>query len=200
MSRQRSMILGILWAIAAALGLAAMLDFELTPAERSQGVPSWPTQSSMSLDQSLPTAVMFLHPHCPCSQASLAELKVLASACQGMVTLHVLLVKPPGVEAGWEQTSLAKDAMNIPGIKIRCDVDGREAALFGATTSGEMMLFAPDGRRTFDGGITVSRGHQGDNAGLAALENIIRSGTDHVDATPVYGCSLLSPCGDAKAP
>ncbi len=200
MSRQRLIMLCVLWTVAAAGGVIAMLDFELTPAPHSRALSTWPTQSSIPLELARPTGVMFLHPHCPCSQASLAELKIVASACSTKAALHVVLVKPAGVDGSWERTSLADAAMKIPGVRVRCDADGREAALFGATTSGEMMLFAPNGRRLFDGGITVSRGHEGDNTGLTILRDLICSGSAEGETTPVYGCSLFSPCSDLTAP
>ena len=53
------------------------------------------------------------------------------------------------------------------------------------------MVYLPNGKRVFVGGVTASRGHEGDNAGsdlvLAAL-------TEHDNkakaSTPAFGCRL----------
>jgi hypothetical protein len=122
----------------------------------------------------------------------LAELSVLATKCDGQANLQVIFVRPDNCEAGWERTDLLGSAAAIPGVIVAIDAKGAEAARFGATTSGETMLFDRDGRRVFHGGITVSRGHQGDNPGLTAIAGLVGSGRASLDATPVYGCSLFN--------
>jgi hypothetical protein len=72
------------------------------------------------------------------------------------------------------------------------DHAGMESARFGATTSGHAVLFDRAGRKLFDGGITPSRGHQGDSEGLRAIE--LRLAGIHASArTDVYGCPLFDP-------
>jgi hypothetical protein len=127
----------------------------------------------------------------------LAELNVLATKLRGQADLQVFVINPSDCEEGWEKTDLVTAAEKIPGVGVHFDRNGAEAACFGATTSGEAMLFDRDGRRLFRGGITVSRGHEGDNPGLTAIAALIGSGNSGrtgVDATPVYGCSLFNQC------
>lgn len=49
------------------------------------------------------------------------------------------------------------------------DRDGAELSRFGFRTSGDTRLYAPDGALVFHGGITASRGHEGDNPGQSAV-------------------------------
>ncbi|HEX3447903.1 MAG TPA: hypothetical protein VHS97_06590, partial [Isosphaeraceae bacterium] len=72
------------------------------------------------------------------------------------------------------------------------DSGGEEAARFGARTSGLVALYAPDGRLHFRGGITGSRGHEGDNAGQQALLGLIQGNPSSLPCeTPVFGCPLF---------
>jgi len=66
------------------------------------------------------------------------------------------------------------------------------------TTSGHVVLYDADGKLVFNGGITSSRGHSGDNAGRAAITKLVHHESAAVPEAPVFGCSLLDPkqeCG-----
>ena len=67
------------------------------------------------------------------------------------------------------------------------------ARRYGAATSGYAVLYAPDGRLAFAGGITAGRGHEGDNAGEDAILDAINSGPAGGCPTrmPVFGCALF---------
>jgi hypothetical protein len=148
----------------------------------------------------LPTVVMLLHPHCPCSRASIEELSKLMTHCAGKLSAKVIAIRPAGVTQGWEQTDLARSAAAIPGVEVVADDQGREAQRFGGATSGQTLLFAADGRLLFAGGITESRGHIGDNAGRSAIEAIVLAESNDISTTretnpgqtPVFGCPLFS--------
>jgi hypothetical protein len=71
------------------------------------------------------------------------------------------------------------------------DQGGVEARRFDVEGSGHVLLYAPSGKLLFSGGITPSRGHEGDNAGRSAIVSLILRGHAPVDHTPVFGCSLL---------
>jgi hypothetical protein len=137
---------------------------------------------------------MFVHPHCPCTRASVAELNRLLTRRQGPVTVHVLFVLPKGVGDDWAETSLRKSAEALPGVKVELDRDGKEALRFGAESSGYVVLYSPDGRLLFSGGITSSRGHEGDNAGEDLVLAGMKGQPASVQHTPVFGCSLQGEC------
>src|SRR2546421_7651309 len=100
MSRRRIGVLIFVWTCLAAIGLGAMLDFELTPAPLTAPRTIWPAQSTLIRDARRPTLLMFLHPHCPCSRASLAELSVLASECRDRAAFQVVVVRPADCREG----------------------------------------------------------------------------------------------------
>lgn len=103
---------------------------------------------------------------------------------------YVLLFKPKQSGAGWDDTALRNSAAEIPGVKVLSDVDGVEALRFGAETSGHTLLFDRDGHLLFSGGITQSRGHDGENAGERAIVSMVNNQPAGRARTFVFGCSL----------
>lgn len=194
MPKWKIAVLLALWSSCLAAGLGAMFEYELTPADTAQAKATWPEGSKLARDAKLPTLVMFFHPQCPCSRASLRELQTLASDARGRFALRIVFVRPVGFADGWERTSLYTTAGQIPGAVLSCDPGGVEAARFGATTSGEAMLYSADGPLEFQGGITPSRGHEGESAGRTAIGMLIGGHQPLLSKSPVYGCRLGNQC------
>jgi hypothetical protein len=135
---------------------------------------------------------MFAHPKCPCTRASIQELNRLLATCHDKTSVHVLFFRPKGEPPDWEETGLIKSAKAIPGVTVGLDYDGKIAKAFGVETSGFTVLYDPEGKLLFRGGITASRGHSGDNVGEASIVSIL-AGKDAVHrSTAVFGCSLLT--------
>jgi hypothetical protein len=136
---------------------------------------------------------MLVHPQCPCSRATIGELADLMAKSEGRISAYVLFVRPPGFADSWVHTDLWESARQIPGVNVISD-NGREAHRFGAATSGQTLVFDRRGQLRFSGGITLARGHWGDNAGVNAVVALLgtpsRSGTDRA---AVYGCPLFGP-------
>jgi hypothetical protein len=145
------------------------------------------------LDAARPTLVLFAHPLCPCTAATMAELDRVMARCDGRVAATVLFYADEKLAPHWEHTDLWKHAAAIPGVRAAADRLGAAARTFGALTSGTVVLYAPDGRLLFHGGITGARGHEGDNAGAAAVVAAASGGDAPPRTTPVYGCELTTP-------
>jgi hypothetical protein len=77
---------------------------------------------------------------------------------------------------------------------------GQKPIAFGAATSGEALLYGPDGRLEFAGGITSSRGHEGDNPGADRIVSLVTTGSAELATAPVFGCPLNTPAAGEKAP
>src|ERR1700747_2790456 len=97
------------------------------------------------------------------------EFAQVMAHVQGKVRAYVLFYTPRQSGSDWQKTDLRRTAAQIPGVTALSDIDGVEAERFGAETSGHTFLFDRGGRLLFNGGITASRGHSGDNAGESAL-------------------------------
>jgi hypothetical protein len=192
------LILGPVWLIAVVAGSAILWNYAGTPGAAARQ-DEWPRESRITLSPHSKTLVMFVHPHCPCTRASMAELERVVAQCNGgaapeenRVTPWIVFYKPSDKTAGWERTDLWRTAESIPGAHVFCDEDGVEAKRFDAKTSGQTFVFGPTGERLFAGGITGSRGHEGDNAGQSAVVQIAREGASVCRETPVFGCPITA--------
>ena len=172
-------------------GMFAIFRYSNTPSATDVAPSAWPAESRLSRSPDRPTLVMFAHPHCPCTRASIAELSKLVARVSERLRVHVLFMRPSGVDERWEETDIVRRAREIPGATATVDADGGEAGLFHARTSGETMLYGKDGRLLFHGGITASRGHEGDNLGLTRIVSLVTTGTSDKAESAVYGCVLL---------
>lgn len=180
------------WAIASGGGFLWLLSSSATPGATSAREPTWPQSSRVDPDFTRANLVLLVHPHCPCSRATVAELSEIMDRCEGLVTAHVLFLKPSQMPDGWELTDLWYRAASIPGVRVRADAEGREARRFGALTSGQVVLYDRQGLLKFCGGITIARGHRGENAGRQAIVDWLTRGTAERSSDAVFGCPLFS--------
>jgi hypothetical protein len=180
-----------LWAAAVLAGFAALTRYKQTPGAAQAGAPSWPEASDIELERGRATVIMFAHPKCPCTRASLDELANVVRAAPDAATVYVAFMKPPSGE-GWENSDLWQKASAIPGVRVRVDADGREAARFGASVSGEALLYGADGALAFQGGITAARGHAGDSLGRQRLIALLTGGSADRHDAPTFGCGLAT--------
>jgi hypothetical protein len=194
MKTWQKILFGTLWLTAISYGMFVLLAHSYAPGRDDGLAPNnWPVQSSIPTASGKSTLVMFIHPKCPCTRASLNELAVLMTHCQNLVNASVMAVQPDGVAPDWVRTDLYRSANSIPGVVVRVDNKGEEAHRFHATTSGQVVLYDRGGRLLFSGGITAARGHEGDNAGLSDIMEMLHGRVAVQGKTPVFGCSLLNP-------
>ncbi len=193
MSKLVPLCFGAAWLITISAGLAFLAAYENTPGPRIEAPSRWPIATAVRLSTQHPTLVMFAHPRCPCTRSSINELAILMADRQNRADATVLFFQPAGSNADWSRTDLWRSAAAIPGVTVRQDIDGQEAKLFHAATSGDVMLFNAAGEMVFNGGITASRGHEGDSDGRAALTNMLLHDKMIAAETPVFGCSLSGP-------
>jgi hypothetical protein len=190
-NNRRLMFGGAAWLLVMVLGTGWICAHSNTPGVAVPGPQNWPRGSRISVPVNGPVLVMFAHPQCPCTQATMGELEQLMADCQGRLEAQVWFVKPPGTAENWTNTGLWRAAARIPGVTVYCDANGVEARRFNAVTSGETLLYDQEGHLLFQGGITISRGHVGDNPGLTGLETLVEGKSSVPIKTPVFGCSLF---------
>ncbi len=179
------------WGVAVVVGMCGLVRYQMTPAAIAQETPShWPRGLSFDRNPGRSTLIMTLHPECPCSRASLSELAQIMARSAGHLDARVLFVHPANAPADWLDSALWRQAKAIPSVTVMLDENGHDTATFGASTSGQVMLYDASGAIQFSGGITDGRGHEGDNPGMLAVLSLVRDGKSPVSTTPVYGCSL----------
>jgi hypothetical protein len=189
----------LLWAVLVGAGFIAVERYASAPGDAGTPPANWIGDSTLALDAQRPTLILFAHPRCPCTRATVEELDGLLAQCNGGLRVHVVFYTDTALGEGWERTDLWRHAAAIPGVEVHADPGGALALRFGARTSGECLVYGTDGKRVFAGGITGARGHAGDNEGARAIVSIAR-GTAHVETTEVFGCSLQGASAPASAP
>ena len=183
-------IIGLLWLAGIVTGSFLMLQHAERPGPEGAAPPRWPASSPVPFDNAHPTLVMFLHPQCPCTRATIGELERLMAHSQGLVSVHLWFLRPAGMTENWVETDLWHSAGAIPGVTRHCDDEGAIARLFHAETSGQADLYDRDGRLLFQGGITIARGHAGDSSGGRSLAALLAHQSPDAIKTPVFGCTL----------
>jgi hypothetical protein len=195
--------LGGLWLAALAAGLWLIGHYE-TAAGRAANAPAdWPSGATLPPPAGRPTVVLFAHPHCPCTKATLTELAGVLSRAPADVQAYVVFALPAGAGDDWQRTPLWQAAARLPRTRLWPDPDGRDADRFGAATSGQVLLYDAAGRRLWQGGLTASRGRTGPSPGRAALLALLTDPSAAGPEAPVYGCLLTTPqatCDESGAP
>jgi hypothetical protein len=178
------------WVLVIGGGMFGLSRYKSSPGLLMPAPAVWPAGSVLPRQPGRSTLIMMSHPRCPCTRASITELKTLLSQFGDRLTAHVLFVQPHGTDHDWTNTDLWKSASQIPGVQVVRDEGGVEAARFDGLTSGTIVLYDAEGRLLFNGGITGARGHVGDNLGLRRIASLLDgTETDRADS-PVFGCPL----------
>lgn len=191
-SRQR-LLLGAaiaLWVTAIALGARELWHYSQTPGKLAATPERWPVAAGRHI-KGKPAMVIFLHPECPCSRASVTELSRLIGRMPRDLSVTAYFLQLEGEAWSAENSSLWKSVSRLPGVKIVPDAHGQMARVFGAETSGTTLLYDAEGRLRFRGGITSGRGHEGENESEEALISSLRDMKPQPTSTNVFGCSLF---------
>lgn len=192
LSSGRWVAAAIVWMVATTLGLFVLISYSNTSGDVGVTPVELPSIPTIRNTNGTSTLLMFIHPQCPCSQASLEQLTRIHARCHNKVTIRILFRSASESPDTWVQTRLWKSAQRIPGAIVTIDPDGRTAAKFGARTSGHVLVYNADGKLVFNGGITAARGHEGDSLGTSAVIACLREGVSIQENVPVFGCDLHS--------
>lgn len=192
-----TLVLASAWLLSVTAGFGLLLRYKNAPGPASAGPPvAWPRESAVPSPHGRATLLMFAHPHCPCTQASVSELARLMTRYAGRLDARVLMVHPPGVSTDWDDTALSERAGAIPGVWLGHDKGGREAARFDARVSGFSLLYDGEGRLLFAGGLTAMRGHEGDSLGLRQIAAALDGRPLEARNGPTFGCALHDPSSE----
>src|SRR5947209_4253881 len=113
----------LVWTGTVSVGWSFLRNYESTPGQESSSPPHWPVQSSLHRNEGQPTLIVFAHPRCPCSRATLSEFALIMARCQGKLQAEVVFYKPVGSSSTWEQTALRGSAERISGVHVTLDLD-----------------------------------------------------------------------------
>lgn len=179
-----------LWLPAVSFGFWVLCWYSSAPGRPATPPLEWPAGAPIPRTRERATLLIFAHPQCPCSRASIGELAVIMARSIEKPDTHVFFYLPAAQAGGWVKTDLWRSATAIPGVHAVEDRDGASARLFGASTSGQALLYDRRGHLVFGGGITAFRGHSGGSYGRDAILALLRNGDPERHTAPVFGCSL----------
>lgn len=191
MRKTTPLILGLIWLVALIVVQVTVVKYESTPATAQKVAAAWPQGTSIWRAPQGTTLVLLAHPQCPCTRATMTELEKILAQTQGHLAVRALFFKPKQAAPSWVTTGLWSRANALPGAVSVVDEDGRMARKFHLRTSGEVAVFNAEGQLLFQGGITLARGHEGDNAGEDAVVQLVTTGHSSTTHTPVFGCEVL---------
>jgi hypothetical protein len=152
--------------------------------------------SAIQRRSGLPTLLMFAHPQCVCTRASLVELDRLRGRFQGRLSVYVVLLRPAEGGAEWDKSDIWDKAVAMPEVTALRDADGLEAARFGVATSGHTLVYDARGRLLFSGGLTAARGREGEAKSAGQIAALLTTGKADRNVSPIFGCAL----GHGEAP
>lgn len=176
----------VLWAAVVVGGFGFLFGYAGRAGASGAAPGAWPSDSALLAGEGREVLV-FVHPSCPCTHASLEALDRTLQRAGGRTRTRVIAVG----EHGGTGRILARAAA-IEGAERVDDPLGDEVRRFGVATSGHVLAYV-DGALVFSGGVTPARGHEGSGSGcgdlVAALEGRVATPVQR----PVYGCGLIDP-------
>ncbi len=210
--QRRVVVMTILWAMCVSAGIIFFAWYDVRSSQQSVAPRVLPTTSYvLATTTNMPTVAMFLHPRCACSHASLVEFAKLVREFGNRATFRIIFFKPAEKQLSWVEGDnlFAKArvlAANHNNVRVSIDEGGKESERFHAETSGFVVAYDAAGTLLYNGGITGSRGHEGDNAGEAVLRDVLQKTlndftksqsveTQHISviqaaAAPTFGCAI----------
>jgi len=188
-------ILIAVWLLLCLGGFWVLLEYSNTPGDVGKPNAGWVIPAGLEVETEKATLVLFAHPRCPCTRATMSELERLQGDYKDAYSMLVVFYEPIGGGDEWRSTDLWRRARAMENTVAIADPGGVLAMDAGATTSGQLMLMNADGGMEFWGGITASRGHEGESLGGIALRDLFRGLDTAHRRTSVFGCPLSADDG-----
>lgn len=178
------------WLGAVSGGFVLANVYSARPGTSAEAPSRWPAQSRIARHEGRTTVVLFVHPLCPCTRATLRELQRILARGTTAIDVAVVLAGSP-LQPSVSGTDEAVVTGVLPSAKVL--VSEAEARVFSAATSGQVVAYDEHGALVFAGGITSARGHEGPSRGGDDLLRIARGERPMRSQARVFGCALEGP-------
>jgi hypothetical protein len=182
-------VVSAIWLIATTYAYSVMMRFDTRPGMAGNPPLRWPATSQVKLAKAQRTLLVFLHPKCSCSRASISQLQNLQKRLPGKFHTELVLWQPLNPSPSWNQL-YRTDMGELTGTQVITDPGGRAAALFDVHTSGYVLLYGAGGDLQYAGGLTLARAFDLEGPGIVAMEQIMAGSKTTAAHRPVYGCSF----------
>ncbi len=190
----------IFWLATVVAGIAGLLAYSGRAGAQGSPIETWPAGEGLTFVSGRFNLIVFAHPRCACTEATMSELERLLSDCPGRLDTQVVFLQPESETEEWSQTPLRRRVERMSGVAVRVDAGGRLALSYGVQTSGHTLLYDGRGQLVFEGGITPARGHEGNNSGRSAITSLVNGGQPGEAPSPVFGCPLRNQAVTTEGP
>ncbi|HCT45258.1 MAG: hypothetical protein CMJ35_04045 [Phycisphaerae bacterium] len=195
MIRQRWVLLSVTaWAVACVSVFVLLWSYANVPGAQGMLPVGWTAATELERPDDRAMLLVFAHPKCPCTRATMTAIERLQREVPSSFATRVVFYEPADADASWRQTDLWARANKLVDAKAIADPGGTMTLDAGAVVSGCVALFDRDGQLRFWGGITPSRGHEGESVGLGAIRSVLRGQGAEMTSAPVYGCEIAGAC------
>jgi hypothetical protein len=185
------------WLVAVLCGFVVVGNHAARAGDSADPGFDWPESSNLVRSKLHPTIVMVVHPHCPCTRASVAALERLLARSRRQADVTAFIFNPSKPAADWTDDSDTVARLRaMKTVRTVVDVDGRLARLFDAKTSGQVLIYGAGGKLRFAGGITSGRGHEGDCESSDAALRTLEAAPPVAVRTEVFGCPIAESSDD----
>jgi len=181
-----------LWSVVLFGGLAAFSIYQTRQGTRGTIPAHWPADSRIDRTAGHSTLLVFLHPNCPCSMASVHSLQRCLRAIPPEGRPRTVFVMRPAARDDWRARKLRATAAETPDGSFYQDDGEKEIARFGANVSGHLLLFGAGGDLLFDGGVTPERGQEEESMASDHFREVLTGMSRSPVRTAVFGCALQS--------
>jgi hypothetical protein len=181
-----------LWSVLLFGGLALFSIDQSRQGTRGTIPARWPGASRIHRAAGQPTLLVFLHPNCPCSIATVHSLQRSLRALRPEARPKTVFVVRPAVRDDWRARQLLATAAETPNGSFFQDDGEKEIARFGADVSGHLLLYGPAGALLFDGGVTPERGQEAESMASDRFQQVLTGMPRSPVRTAVFGCGLQS--------
>ena len=178
-----------LWLFILVAGISAFAKFAYTPGETAHAPKLWPALTRLKAPNQLPKLLVFVHPKCGCSEATLRNLEKILPDLVNKVQIKIVM-NDLGDPAMLQGSKAFAQASAFKNVDIVVDHGGYETAAFGVKTSGQAMLYDETGHLVFQGGLTPFRGHEGVSEGEISVVKWIQTREMVWKDTSVFGCAM----------
>ena len=111
------------WAIAVALGFGMLARYKNGTGAQGTAPARWPDVTRIARGEKL-SLVVFAHPYCPCTRASLSQLREILSSAGDGIRATVVFLEPDGDAEAVRGSRLWSSAASIPGVQLLLDETG----------------------------------------------------------------------------
>jgi hypothetical protein len=179
----------LLWIGSLACGMRTFCVLDAVPGRNAVAPATLLPHRAAPACHDRPSLFLFVHPMCPCSRVTLAELARVVAQHGNELDYQIAVTSLPPNSGQLDQTASWRQASAIRGVVLRKDGD-ELARRLGAITSGQVLLYDAAGHLRFNGGLTDSRDDATSGAGRRAIEQALRGSVVMPITVPVYGCGL----------